>query len=341
MTKTGVVLLAHSSRNLQEARRLLEEISYRVKARLNPTVAVIGVVIQLNHPDLAEAVNTLIGQGAKRIIIMPYCLFEGIGPLNGIVKPIESIKRVHPNTEFVLTSTLGIDETLVDPVIKRMVETTPELFLRQDAAEVQLTPGEIESRSMEIIESLLPPLECSDKEREVIKRIVHAAGDFQTAGLVRFHPRAVPAGIIAIRNGKPIFTDVKMLATGINRRLAEDNGCSVCCVIDNPEVARRAQLEGTTRSAASVRYLGNRLNGAIVAIGNAPTALLALLDLIDSENVIPALVVGMPVGFVKARESKEGLMERDVPYITIEGNRGGSAMAVAAVNALMKLVRER
>jgi precorrin-8X/cobalt-precorrin-8 methylmutase len=339
MAKTGVVILAHGSRDRREAGRLLEEISHRVKARLDPGVTVMGVVTQLNHPDLAEAVNTLIRQGTKRILIMPCCLFEDTPPIGDIIENIEGIKQVHPNTEFVLANTLGTDEILVDPVVRRMVETAPELFLPQDAAVLQLTPTEIESRSMEIIDGLLPPLACSDKEREVIKRIVHAAGDFQIARLVRFHPRAVPAGITAIRAGEPIFTDVKMLAAGINRRLAEDNGGLVGCVIDEPEVARRAQLEGTTRSAASVRHLGSRLNGAIVAIGNAPTALLTLLDLIDSENITPALVVGMPVGFVKAGESKAGLMEWDVPYITIEGNRGGSAMAAATVNALMKLAR--
>jgi precorrin-8X/cobalt-precorrin-8 methylmutase len=134
-----------------------------------------------------------------------------------------------------------------------------------------------------------------------------------------------------------MFTDVRMVAVGINHRLAQKFGCSIHCAFDEPDVMRQAQDQGTTRSAAAIRSLGMRLNGAIIVIGNAPTALLALLELIDGGDILPALVVGMPVGFVQASESKAELMKRDIPYISIEGTRGGSAVAIATVNALLNL----
>jgi precorrin-8X/cobalt-precorrin-8 methylmutase len=124
-----------------------------------------------------------------------------------------------------------------------------------------------------------------------------------------------------------------MLAAGINRHLAEACRCSIFCALDE----NKGLNPDTTRAAAAMRHLGKRLNGAIVAIGNAPTALLALLGLIDNNGVKPALVVGMPVGFVQAKESKDELMKRDIPHITIDGTRGGSALAVATVNALLKI----
>ena len=156
-----------------------------------------------------------------------------------------------------------------------------------------------------------------------------------------FPVHAVSVGIAAIREGKPIFTDVRMVAVGINYHLTQEFGCSVHCALDEPGMMKQAQEEGVTRSAGAIRWLGRKLDGAIVVIGNAPTALLALLDLIDSGDVRPALVVGMPVGFVQAEESKAELTKRDVPYITVEGTRGGSAMAIATVNALLKLAQDK
>ena len=114
---------------------------------------------------------------------------------------------------------------------------------------------------------------------------------------------------------------------------------STKCAIDTPEVAERARRESTTRSVAAMRELAPRVGGAIWAIGNAPTALLALLDLFDAGEVDPALVIGMPVGFVACAESKEELVRRDLPYITVEGRRGGSSAAAATVNALLDLLK--
>ena len=199
-------------------------------------------------------------------------------------------------------------------------------------------PEDIEKRSLEIIEGLLPPLPYSLEEREVVKRIVHAAGDPDIAHLVRIHPQAISTALSAIYGGRPIFTDVEMVASGISRRMAQEFGCSIHCALNEPEVTARSQEDNTTRAAAAIRYLGTKLNGAIVVIGNAPTALFALLELMDG-GILPALTLGMPVGFVGAEESKAELVKRSIPYITVEGTRGGSTLASAAMNALLKLAK--
>lgn len=199
-------------------------------------------------------------------------------------------------------------------------------------------PRAIEDRSMAIIEESLPELlELPLEERQVIKRVVHATGDTSYAGLVRIYPGAVTAGLDAIRAGCIIVTDVNMIRAGINRRRMEALGVKVSCYISDPQVAEEARREGLTRAMVAMHRAAAELDGGIAVIGNAPTALVALCDLIKRGEVAPALVVGVPVGFVGAKESKELLMNMAVPYITVPGNKGGSTIAVAVVNALLKL----
>ena len=202
-----------------------------------------------------------------------------------------------------------------------------------------LPPDRIESRSFDIIEELLPPdLACTHEERQIIKRIVHASGDPQLATHIRIHPEAIQVSLAAIRSGATIYTDVQMAAAGINQRLAGRFGCQVRCALGEEGVTSAAAREGTTRAIASMRLLGSALSSSIVAIGNAPTALLALLDLVDLGLAKPALVVGVPVGFVGAAEAKRELLARaGIASVTIEGFRGGSTLATAIVNALLLL----
>jgi precorrin-8X/cobalt-precorrin-8 methylmutase len=203
-----------------------------------------------------------------------------------------------------------------------------------------LPPDQIEGRSFEIIAGLLPDFDHSTAEWTIVRRIVHTTGDPTIAPLVKIHPSAVKSGVRALREGKPILTDVKMLAAGINRILAAKLGCEIVCGIDDPSVKALAGEMGITRSAAAMIRLRPRIPGAVVAIGNAPTALFSLLDSVDEGTGAPALIVGTPVGFVGAAESKVDLVEMAspcIPYITVEGTRGGSAIAVATINALLRL----
>ena len=203
-----------------------------------------------------------------------------------------------------------------------------------------LLPDEIDRESLKMVQASLPPLPPMDPEEHyVLCRIVRAEGDASIAGSVKFSPGAVETGLRSLKTQVDIITDVRMVEMGISKALLRGAGLGTKCLIDAPEVASRAQREATTRSVAAIRELAPHTDGAVVAIGNAPTALLALLDLIDTGDVKPALVIGMPVGFVACAESKEELVKRDVPFITITGRRGGSSAAAATVNALLDLLK--
>ena len=197
-------------------------------------------------------------------------------------------------------------------------------------------PMEIERRSMEIIKPHLAGLELSEAETKVYSRIIHASGDVEYAPIIRIHPNAIAAAQSAMKAGKNIYTDVEMVRTGINKKKLAVLGGEVKCLIADDEVARMAKSEGITRSMAAMRTFGKELEGSIVAIGNAPTALYEVLRLVEEENILPAVIVGIPVGFVGAADSKELLAKnKKVPYITVEGTKGGSPIAAAAVNAML------
>ena len=200
-------------------------------------------------------------------------------------------------------------------------------------------PEEIESRSFAIIDSEVPePRPFDGAEWAVVRRMIHTTADFDLLSLVVFYQKAVSAGIAALKNGCPIVTDTEMARAGIGSRRIDRWGCRVECHMGDGEVARRSRDEGATRASATVDLVAKNMNGGIFVIGNAPTALLRLLYYVDEGICSPALVVGVPVGFVNAAESKELLMaQARVPYITIRGRKGGSAVAASVVNALAEL----
>ena len=204
-----------------------------------------------------------------------------------------------------------------------------------------LLPEEIDRESLKMVQADLPGgLYLPPREHYALCRIVRAEGDPAIAPAVKFSPDAIKQGIAALQAGAEVITDVRMVEMGISKALLSRRGVATRCLIDVPAVAARAQKEKTTRSVAAIRELSPRMNGAVVAIGNAPTALLALLDLVDAGTVTPALIIGMPVGFVACAESKDELAGRTLPYITILGRRGGSSAAAATVNALLELAGE-
>jgi precorrin-8X/cobalt-precorrin-8 methylmutase len=338
MPKSGVVILAHGSRGERgqaEVPETLKRVAESVRTLLPPGVEIAGAALQFNHPSLEEAVGALVSSGVNRIVILPYFLFSGRHITEDIPGLIEMFKSHYPEVQFTITNTLGNDEHFAGLMVNRLQEAAPELWFNGPVAPA--SPEAIEERSMEIVERLLPPAtKITGEERLVVKRVVHASGDPQIASLMKFSPSALPSGLNAIAEGSPIFTDARMVAAGINAHMAEAFGCPILCALDEVEGGNNSAGR-STRAAAAIRYLGKRLNGAIVVIGNAPTALLTLLELVDNDGIRPALIVGMPVGFVQARESKYELMKRDVPYITLAGTRGGSAVAAATVNVLLKM----
>ncbi len=203
-------------------------------------------------------------------------------------------------------------------------------------------PMDIENKSMEIIAPHLAGLGLGEAETKVYSRMIHASGDVDYAQVIRLHPKAIEATQEALKRGANIYTDVEMVRTGINKKAFGRYGGKIECQVADPEIAEMAKREGITRSMAAMRTFGKALKGSIVAIGNAPTALFEVLRLAQEENILPAVIVGIPVGFVGAADSKKLLAENTlVPYVTVEGTKGGSPIAASVINAIMYLLDNR
>jgi len=200
----------------------------------------------------------------------------------------------------------------------------------------------IEDESMEIIEREVGSHPYNDVEWPIVRRIIHATADFDFAGenKIVFHKDAITSGINALKNGCSIIADVNGVIGGLNKQNPKDFGNNLICNISDPDLAERAKQENKTRAQMSMRIAASEMNGGILVIGNAPTALLEVIKMIREGVTKPALVIGIPVGFVSAAESKEELQTVDVPFITNTGRKGGSSCAASIVNALFKLLRE-
>ncbi len=198
-------------------------------------------------------------------------------------------------------------------------------------------PKKIEGRSFEIIEELLVSLRLPYHEKEVLKRVIHATTDLDYAKELLFHPKAIESGLNAVRKGRDIFCDVSMVKAGINEKILSGFGGEVICLINDEDVIREASRLKITRAILAIRKAAPRMNGAIVSIGNAPTALFELCSLVKRSRVKPALIIGIPVGFVGAVESKKELISSGIPYITNSSAKGGSSVAAAITNALLKM----
>ncbi len=198
-------------------------------------------------------------------------------------------------------------------------------------------PQEIEGLSFQMITEELGGHDFSAEQYPVVQRIIHASADFELGRSLVFHPQAIEAGITAILQGMPVIADVRMVEAGIAKERIQRYGGEVRVHISDPDVIEEAKALGLTRAIVATRKACAAAQGGIYVIGNAPTALLELIRLIKEGTARPGLVIGMPVGFVSAAESKDELCKLDIPYITNIGRKGGSTVVVAAVNALSLL----
>ena len=209
-------------------------------------------------------------------------------------------------------------------------------------------PQDIINESFDIIDNLVDLGNIPETSRPIIRRVIHATGDTDYADNLIISPVAVEAAVNAIVTGKTIVTDVNMVKAGINAKVIDRFGGKIICRIADEVVAQKARESNKTRAITSMQESLSDISGGIVVIGNAPTAVFSIIDLIRREGVVPALVIAVPVGFVKAAESKEALMtfldkkkDIQIPYIVNIGRKGGSAVAVAIVNALINIAKER
>ena len=198
-----------------------------------------------------------------------------------------------------------------------------------------MKPQEIEALSFKIIDDEAGRHGFDETTWPIVRRMIHTSADFEYIQTVRFSDNAVEKGIKAIQNGCRIFTDTNMARVGIRKGDIASFGGQVVCLMTDDRVAQSAKEKGTTRALAAVDAAGEKMDGAIYVVGNAPTALLRLIELVKEGRAAPALIIGFPVGFVNAAESKAELETvTQVPYITNRGRKGGSNIAAAIVNAL-------
>ena len=201
---------------------------------------------------------------------------------------------------------------------------------------------EIEDESMQIIENEIGAHTFNEMEWPIVRRIIHSTADFDFAGenKLLFHKDAISNGINALKNGCSIVTDVNGVIGLMNKQNPKDFGNNLICNISDQSLMESAKKAGKTRAQMSMRVAEKDINGGIVVVGNAPTALLEVMEMVREGLVKPALVVGIPVGFVSAVESKDELSKTDIPFITNIGRKGGSPCASAIINALYKLLRQ-
>ena len=199
----------------------------------------------------------------------------------------------------------------------------------------QIKPMDIEKRSFEIITELLGERKLDPENELVIKRVIHTSADFDYADNLVFSEHAVQKGIEALRSGCDIVTDTQMAKAGINKTILGKLGGEVHCFMSDPDVAAEAKERGITRAIVSMERAAKLSKPCIFAIGNAPTALISLHEQIQAGTLHPALIVGVPVGFVNVVESKELILDSEVPHIVARGRKGGSNVAAAICNALL------
>ena len=204
-----------------------------------------------------------------------------------------------------------------------------------------MKPHEIEAKSFDIIDAEAGPHDFTPDEWKIVRRMIHTTADFEYMQRIRISNCAVEAGIKAIRNGCTVVTDTNMAKTGIRNDPLARFGTRCKCLMADPRVAVKAKERGVTRAHVAVEEAAHMMENGIYVVGNAPTALLRLLEMIKKKEAGPALVVGLPVGFVNAAESKAALVETNIPYISNVGRKGGSNVAASVINALALIAGER
>src|SRR3989344_4778593 len=358
---TAVLILGHGS-PVSKANETLRKIARGVKAKGGYDI-VQPAFLQFEHPNFAEAVDIIVGMGAQQIIVHPYFLYMGAHVTKDLPFETGTAKKKYPAIEFILAPHLGYHEKLVDIAVERIeagrgqgsgVKGQKEQgqgsgVRGQEKDKLAPCPlplahvfqHPIEAESFRIIGEQLDGSRFSSLELPIVKRIIHTTADFEYAEIVRFGNNAIEAGMDAISKGADIIADVKMVAVGISKERLDKFGGKVRCFVSDEDVIEQAKRHSITRTAAAMRKAAGFMDGSIVAVGNAPTALLELIKIIKTGHERPALVIGVPVGFVDAEVSKEGLMGLDVPYISIKGRKGGSTVAVAIVNALLMMAEQK
>ena len=316
-----IVIVAHgspkkSANNLEEFAK-----AFAVSLKINPQ-DVKYAYLQFTSPSLESALLECIQEKAKEIIVHPLFLSSGAHVTSDISEILEKFRKDYPQVEIIYTKPLGLHEKLFEIIKERIEEVRA------------LKAEEIEEKSMEIIEKELDLTNLPLEQKLIVKRVIHATADFEYKDSMVFHPSSVSTGLKALKEGKDILVDVEMVKAGISEKYLGNS--RVICYLD------KVKDYETTRTAKAIETaLKEEKNIGIVAIGNSPTALLKAIEIFNELGIKDKLLIGMPVGFVKALSAKLLLSKQDFPFITNLSRKGGSPATAAVINALLKIKGEK
>jgi precorrin-8X/cobalt-precorrin-8 methylmutase len=348
MDKTGLIIIGHGSK-LPHNRENLEKLADILRKRAVFKTIEISFMVR-NKPTIPEAIESLAKKGVSKIVLIPAFLAPGVHTTREIPEMIK-MKEKEPllkerGIELVYGEPLGSDERIAEIIeekaLKALGQEANDANVMTDAYAIAAS-NKIVKTSMSLIrQSLGVSLENVPASHvPVIERVVHATADPEFAKLLVISEKAVEAGVAAIKAGAKIVTDVKMVKAGINEARVKRFGGKIFTYIDDARVIKLANDKSITKSAAAVRLaVKDGLNGAIVLIGNAPTAAFELADAVRQGLAKPALIVAVPVGYVGAAESKETVASLSTPFIIVKGRKGGSPIAVAVFNALLTMAKQ-
>jgi precorrin-8X/cobalt-precorrin-8 methylmutase len=341
--KENIILIGHGSpkkdaNNLEIMANMLHNMIHSGCSDNCVTVS----YLQFAGPEILQTIRERVDKGATKIVIHPFFLHAGTHVTEHIPEVIEEAGRLFPDVEFIYTQPLGVHEKLAQIVMERIgtavggTRKVANLCVHGD----KLAPEAIEKKSFEILSSECDLSDVPAEQLPIVQRVIHATADFEFKKTLVFHPDAVKTGIRAIREGKNILTDIEMVKTGINKGALERWGCEAICAISREDVVLASKETEKTRAEIAIEKNINE-NVGIIVIGNAPTALLRAIELLkEAPGQNLPLIIGVPVGFVKAFESKALLASQEFPFITNMSRKGGTPVAVAIVNALLKIASE-
>ncbi|MEM3356295.1 MAG: sirohydrochlorin nickelochelatase [Candidatus Bathyarchaeia archaeon] len=346
--KIGLIIIGHGSK-LPHNRENLEKLAELLRERARFKTVEIAFMVR-NTPSIPEAIENLAKKGVSKIVLVPAFLAPGVHTTREIPELI-AMKEQEPllkerGIELVYGEPLGADariaEIIEEKALRALGQEVKEPGELTDAYAIAAS-NEIVKTSMKLIRQALGDFleKIPPSHIPIIERVVHATADPEFAKLLVISEKAVDAGVAAIKAGAKIVTDVKMVKAGINEARLKKFGVKILTYINDKRAVQLANDKSITRAAAAIRLaVDEGLDGAIVLIGNAPTAAFELADAVKQGLAKPALIIAVPVGYVGAAESKEAISKLPVPFIIVRGRKGGSTVAVAIFNALLSMAEQ-
>ena len=351
MEDTGLVLIGHGSK-LPHNRENLEKLASLLRKHAVFKVVEISFMVR-DTPTIPEAIDAVAAKGVKKIVLVPAFLAPGVHTTQEIpeligMKDKESQLSAR-GIQLIYGEPIGADERIAEileeKALRALGEKAPaETSTTAYGAGAPAAATKIYDTSMSLIRPKIQETlkNAPIQNAAIIERVVHTTADPEFAKLLIISDQAVEAGVVAIRAGAKIVTDVKMVKAGINEARVKKFGGKVLTYVDDKRAMSMAHEKSITRSVAAMRLaVEDGVDGAIVLVGNAPTAAFELTKLVQEGKAKPALIVATAVGYVGAAESKEAVAKLPIPYIIVKGRKGGSTISVAVFNALLNLAEQK